>query len=175
MRETNFSTLPTYPVSSRAVNVRVRLGSSTLRNLCALRASAVRFSRAGIHRRGAKNAESNAESISLRDGYLNERQSSFPHDTFDLESRQQDQRNKKPDEDYPPGSIFCTALSATNQCSSFCMVTVIVGSLPAVRLYDTQYPAFGYRTNLYTEPSAFASASAPRTSFADGTPVAPFI
>jgi hypothetical protein len=34
---------------------------------------------------------------------------------------------------------------------------------PAVRLYETQYPAFGYRTSLYFEPSGFASISAPNT------------
>lgn len=30
----------------------------------------------------------------------------------------------------------------------FCMVIVVVDSAPAVRLYDTQYPALGYRSIL---------------------------
>src|SRR5215216_3163627 len=67
-------------------------------------------------------------------------------------------------------------VTGQDHCGESCwIVTVIIGVSPAVRLYETQKPAFGYRTSLYFEPSALASKSAPNTCCGVITPEAPFM
>src|SRR5215510_1172181 len=57
----------------------------------------------------------------------------------------------------------CLDVARQDHYGIFWIVTLIIGLSPAVRLYETQYPAFGYRTSFDCEPSDLASTLPPKT------------
>src|ERR1051326_2995138 len=69
----------------------------------------------------------------------------------------------------------CLDVARQDHYGSFWIVTLIIGSVPAGRLYETQQPAFGYLTSFDCEPSDLASTALPKTCCGVITSVAPVI